>query len=98
MNTTNYKGKQLLDVIKGWNDIERAKIFLDIPTICRQLTEEFNDDESCDETMLSFSNSLWEEYEAVQIPFMEANPSADWDEEVEKCELWISDFYAEKGI
>ncbi len=99
MQVQDYKNKQLLEVIKEWNDLERAKRFLDIPTICGQLTNEFYEQEDdCDESLLSLRNSLWEIYEAVQIPFIEANPLADWDEEIDECEQWINDFYVERGI
>ncbi len=99
MQVQNYKDKQLLEVIKEWNDLERANLFLDIPTICQQLTNMFYEQEDdCDESLLSLRNSLWGMYEAVQIPFLEANPSADWEKEIEECEQWINDFYVERGI
>lgn len=99
MQVQNYKDKQLLEVIKEWNDLERAKLFLDIPAICQQLTNMFYEQaDDCDESLLSLRNSLWEMYEATQTPYLEANPSADWDEEIDECERWINDFYVEKGL
>lgn len=99
MQVQDYKNKRLVDILKEWDDIELAKDFVMAPFYYDVLTEEaYIDENLIDETLLCWRNSLWRDYEAVRIPFLEANPSADWDKEIEECEQWINDFYVERGI
>lgn len=92
-----FRGKRLVEILKGWNDLKTARLFLDIPRCCDSMTEwAYQMYDTVDDSTMYQRRKLYEAYEYIQLPFIEANPSACWEDEIVECERWLCEIDLQK--